>query len=79
MNTTQRTPSNAPDTRLLVPVLLTPEQAAHSLGIGRTAVYALMRKGQLPSVKLGRSRRVPYAALVSFVDRLQAIALGPTD
>lgn len=78
MNTTQRTTSNEPDTRLLVPVLLTPEQAAQSLGIGRTAVYALIREGQLPSVKLGRSRRVPYAALVSFVERLQTIALDPS-
>lgn len=79
MNTTQRTTSNLHDARPLVPVLLTPEQAARSLGIGRTAVYALIREGQLPSVKLGRSRRVPYTALVSFVDRLQAIALDPTD
>jgi excisionase family DNA binding protein len=44
-------------------LLLTPEHAAAKLDVGRTTVYALMASGELRSVKIGRSRRVPAAAL----------------
>jgi excisionase family DNA binding protein len=57
------------------PILLTPEQAARALGLGRTTVYALIRDGELRSVRLGRARRVPYASLVEFVERITALAI----
>ncbi|TAK70476.1 MAG: DNA-binding protein [Actinomycetota bacterium] len=57
------------------PILLTPEQAARVLGLGRTTVYALMRDGELRSVRLGRSRRIPYASLVEFVERITTLAI----
>jgi excisionase family DNA binding protein len=57
------------------PILLTPEQAARALGLGRTTVYALMRDGELRSVRLGRSRRIPYASLVEFVQRITTLAI----
>jgi len=56
---------------VLDPLLLTPEEAATVLRIGRTAVFALMRSERLESVKVGSSRRVPVAALTRFVERLQ--------
>ncbi len=56
---------------LLVQLLLTPEQAASSLAIGRTVVYELMRSGALESVRIGTSRRVPADALQEYVDRLR--------
>jgi len=34
------------------------EEAARSLGISRTSLYRLLRSGDLPSAKIGRSRRV---------------------
>ena len=40
------------------------------LGMGRTKTYELVVKGQIPSVQIGRSRRVPVAALRAFVERL---------
>jgi excisionase family DNA binding protein len=49
--------------------LLTPEQAAHRLGIGRTKVYELMDAGELPSLWIGRSRRIPTAAIPAFIAR----------
>jgi excisionase family DNA binding protein len=52
------------------PLLYTPEGAATKLGTGRTTIYALMKRGELPSVKIGRSRRVPAAALEQYVTRL---------
>jgi excisionase family DNA binding protein len=52
-------------------LLLTPEQAAASLAIGRTTVYELLRNGALESVRIGSSRRVPIAALDEYVQRLR--------
>jgi excisionase family DNA binding protein len=49
--------------------LLTPEEAAHRLGIGRTTVYDLMNAGELPSLWIGRARRIPAAAIPAFIAR----------
>lgn len=56
---------------MVTPLLLTPEQAATELGIGRTAVFGLLKSGELRSIKVGRCRRVPRADLAAFVDRLR--------
>lgn len=50
-----------------VRILLTIPEAAEALGVGRSVVYELLLEGGLPSVKIGRSRRVPVAALQEFV------------
>jgi excisionase family DNA binding protein len=55
-------------------LLLTPEQVAEALAIGRTRVYELMASGALPSIRLGRSRRVARHALSRYVDKLCATA-----
>lgn len=77
MNNKQRTAANPMEAAQITPVLLTPEQAAQALGIGRTGVYALLRDGQLPSVRLGRSRRVPVSCLITFVEALQLAGREP--
>jgi excisionase family DNA binding protein len=51
-------------------LLLTPEEAAEALGVGRSRVYDLMRTRQLPSVRIGKSRRVTVAAVHAYVERL---------
>ena len=48
-------------------LLLSPAEAAAHLSIGRSKVYELMRRGQLRSVKIGTSRRIPQTALVDFI------------
>ncbi|HET6781522.1 MAG TPA: helix-turn-helix domain-containing protein [bacterium] len=48
-------------------LLLSPAEAAAQLSIGRSKVYELMRLGQLRSVKIGASRRIPQAALADFM------------
>jgi excisionase family DNA binding protein len=58
-----------PDT----PLLLTVEQAAERLGIGRTLTYALVSAGEIESVQIGRLRRIPADALPAFLDRLRGI------
>jgi excisionase family DNA binding protein len=55
-----------------VPVLLRPEEVAKSLAIGRTAVFELIRTGELRSVKIGKSRRIPAEAVVEYVAGLGA-------
>ena len=40
-------------------MLLTPTEAATTLGIGRSKLYELMRAGVVPSVRIGAHRRVP--------------------
>lgn len=51
-------------------LLLTPEEAAERLSVGRSKIYALISEGRLRSVRLGGSRRIPAAALVAFVATL---------
>src|SRR5437016_681775 len=53
-------------------LLLTPEEAARLLRIGRTTVYALMQAGDLRPVHIGRSCRLSRAELERYVDRLHA-------
>ncbi len=48
-------------------LLLTPEEAARALGIGRTKLYELLTTAKLPSVRIGGSRRVSVDALTEFV------------
>jgi excisionase family DNA binding protein len=50
-------------------VLLTVEEAAEVMSLGRTFVYRLVMRQEIRSVKLGRVRRIPYAALQEFVER----------
>ena len=44
-------------------LLVTPEEAARRLSVGRTTVYELMSTGELQSVNIGRCRRVPVSSL----------------
>jgi len=51
-------------------LLLTPAEAAHMLGLGKTKVFELMGSGALMSVQVGRARRIPRPAVEAFVDGL---------
>jgi excisionase family DNA binding protein len=53
-------------------VLLTAEEAAEALGVGRCKVFDLIRRGVLRSVKLDGYRRISPAALEEFVASLTA-------
>ena len=52
-------------------LLLTVEEAAERLGIGRTLMYSLVASSQVESVRIGRLRRIPDDALQDFILRLR--------
>jgi excisionase family DNA binding protein len=52
-------------------LVLTIEEAAERLCIGRTLMYSLVRAGAVESVCIGRLRRIPLDALENFLRRLR--------
>jgi excisionase family DNA binding protein len=53
-------------------LLLTVEEAAERIGICRSNMFKLIRRGEIQSVRVGRLRRVTPDALEDFVRRLSA-------
>jgi excisionase family DNA binding protein len=53
-------------------LLLTPEEAATVLCVGRTTIYALIKASELRPVHIGRSCRLSRAELQRYVSRLEA-------
>ena len=68
-------PSDGPTVRLL----LTVEEAAHQLGIGRTLMYALVKDGAIESVHIGRLRRIPADALPRYLKQLRTTLPKPNN
>ncbi len=52
-------------------LLLTPEDVALRLSLGRTNIFALMSAGRLENFKVGRRRMIPAQAVEDFVERLR--------
>lgn len=51
-------------------LLLTAEEVADALNVGRTRVYELLAAGEITSVKIGHLRRVPVEAVREYAARL---------
>jgi excisionase family DNA binding protein len=49
-------------------ILLTAEQVAEILQISRSFAYALMRRGEIPTVRMGRSVRVRPQDLEKYIE-----------
>jgi excisionase family DNA binding protein len=60
-------PEREPNVRLLLSV----DEAAQRLHIGRSTVYTLVAQNQLESVKIGKLRRIPATALDDYVASLR--------
>lgn len=54
-----------PEMKLLVTV----EEAAAMLSLGRTLTWALVRKNELHSIRVGKTRRVLVASLHEYIER----------
>ena len=48
-------------------LLLTIPEAAQVLGVSRSILYQLVQAGEVATIKIGRSRRVPIVALEQYV------------
>jgi excisionase family DNA binding protein len=57
---------DSPKTKLLLKVT----EAAELLSIARSKAYQMVQDGQLPSVRIGTSLRVPAAELNDYVAKL---------
>ena len=57
-------------------LLLRIPEAAEALGLGRSTVYELINEQQLPVVRVGRSVRIPAAALTAWVEQQRAATQG---
>ena len=53
-------------------LLLRINEAAERLGVSRSAAYTLIQRGEIRTIHIGKSRRVPAEALTEFVKRLEA-------
>jgi excisionase family DNA binding protein len=61
------------DVRLLLRI----PEAAQRLALGRSTVYELIAKGELPVVRVGAAVRVPASALSDWVERQTSEPGGP--
>ena len=57
-------------------LLLSVEEAAETLTIGRTTMFALIKKGSVETVQIGTRRLVPYESLRTFVTGLRDMTFG---
>lgn len=58
---------------IAVPALLySVDEAATALRLSKSALYELIRSGRLRTVKAGRRRLVPVAALAEYIASLEA-------
>ncbi len=60
--------------RIETKLLLSVDEAAMALSVGRSLVYELVMREEIVSVKVGRLRRIPVSALQSYVERQLALA-----
>ena len=62
------------------PLAIRVSEAARLLDIGRSKCYDLIKTGVLPSIRVGKTVRVPLAALNAWVARQQSegVEYGPT-
>jgi excisionase family DNA binding protein len=52
--------------------LLTTVEAQNILSIGRTRLFKLIASGEIESVRIGSSRRIPTEAIDRYIERLRA-------
>ena len=50
-------------------LLLTVEECGDLTGWGRSFLYGLISRGELPSLKVGRTRRVARRSIEEFIER----------
>ena len=50
-------------------LLLSPDETCNAIGVGRATLFKLLASGEIPSIKIGRLRRIPVRELRQYVER----------
>jgi excisionase family DNA binding protein len=53
---------------LTIAILLRPQEAGQILGFSRSKMYGMLAAGELPSIRAGKSVRIPRAALEKWIE-----------
>lgn len=61
------------------PLLLRVEDAARMIGVGRTRMFELVWSNEIPSVRIGRSVRIPRERLLRWIDEHSSDFTGDVD
>ena len=67
LGSTTSHPTSAEELGSAPKLLLTPQEAATALHMSRSSLYKFLLSGEIPSIKVGRMRRIPLAALREWV------------
>jgi excisionase family DNA binding protein len=59
-------------------LVLTVEEAARRLDIGRTLMFFLVANGEVESILIGRLRRIPTEAVVEFLENRRRARIHAT-
>lgn len=52
-----------------LPVVMSVQQLAEVLQIGRNSAYDLVKSGQIRSIRIGRTIRIPPSALIDYLNQ----------
>jgi excisionase family DNA binding protein len=69
-----RASANTGDVNYMEKVLLSIPEVGAALSLGRSTVYELMARGELPVVHIGRRALIPAQAIRDYADRLVSAA-----
>lgn len=72
-NSPRNTDSSILNATAALKLLLRIPECVELTGIGRSTLYVLMASGELPSVKIGRSRRVRVQDLLNWIESKKTI------
>ena len=50
-------------------LLLSPEETCNALGVRCSTLFKMLEAGEIPSIKVGRLRRIPVEGLRRYVER----------
>lgn len=52
-----------------LPAFLSPQEVCVYMKVGKTTLYEILRRGELPHVKFGRLIRIPKSAIADLAER----------
>jgi len=61
-------------TQVIEKLLLRPREVAEAIGVGRSKTYQLIASGEIPSIRIGRSVRVPKFLLDRYIEERLMVA-----